>query len=120
MPVRAVAGQTRDLQAQHDADQAEADVGYQPLKAWASAGVGGRLPEVVVNDDDLLRVPAQGHGLFTEAVLPLGALAVLFRLEEGRLANVEVRLAPEVLRRDLARVAHGWSPGNEGRRTPER
>ena len=81
--VRAVAGQAGDLQAQHDADQPEADVGHQPLEAGTPVGRRGRLPEVVVDDHDLVRVPAEGHGLLAEAVLPLGTLAVLLDLEDS-------------------------------------
>src|SRR5205807_858605 len=83
------------------------DVGHQPLKADALAGIGRGLAQILVDDGDLLGVPAERQRLLAEAVLALGTLAVLFQLKDGGLADVEIGFALEVVRQDLAGIAHG-------------
>ena len=110
VPVRRVAGQPRHLQAEHDPDLPQADVGHQPLEAGAAGGLGARLAQVVVDDHDLVGVPAQGDRLVLEAVLPPRALGVLLDLEEGRLADVEISLSRQMAGGDLVVEAHEVTP----------
>ena len=84
VPVGAGAGEARDLQPEDGPDLAEADLGDEPLEAAALFGGGPRLPEVLVDDGHPVLRPAQRLGPLDEAILPLGALAVVLDLRERR------------------------------------
>ena len=59
VPVRGIACQSRDLQAEHDAGFFQTDVRHQPLKSFAVGRSSGRLAEIAVDNDDSFRRPAQ-------------------------------------------------------------
>lgn len=101
MPVARVPGQARHLQAQHDADARHPHFAHQLLEALAIGDRCGRLPLVAVDHDDLLLGPAERDGPATQRVLTLAALRVLEHLPHGRLPDVQVGGAPEVMRTDL-------------------
>ena len=101
MPVGGVAGEPRHLEAQNDPSVAQPDLADQALEAQAIIGGGAGLAQVVINNDHLLRRPAQGDGPIAEGVLASGALRVLVNLLEGRLADVEEGVSRQVLGGDL-------------------
>src|SRR5262249_50732475 len=110
VPVRRVAGQPRDLQAEHEPDLPQPDVGHQPREAGAAGGLRPGLAQVVIDDHDLVGVPAQGDRPVLEAVLPPRALGVLLDLEGRRLTDVEIRLSPQVAGGDLVGGTHEVAP----------
>src|SRR5215468_2604188 len=55
IPVGVVAGETRDLEAEDDADMAQCDLGGEPGKPISGDNAGSRKPEILVDDNDLLR-----------------------------------------------------------------
>src|SRR5271169_1100143 len=59
IPVGVVAGEAGDFEAEHNADAAESDFSGEPGEAIALDDAGSGKPEVFVNNDDLLRVPAK-------------------------------------------------------------
>jgi hypothetical protein len=77
MPVRVVPGQTRHLQAHHDARVPHAHVRNQTLKALAPGRRRARLALILIDDGDLIVAPAECDGAATQGVLPFGALDVL-------------------------------------------
>ena len=91
MPIARAAGETRDLQAQHQTDLTEADFGDQVLEPGAVGGGGRRVPQVLVDHDDALVGPPQGERPFAQGVLPRRALGVLEDLLERALADVQAR-----------------------------
>jgi hypothetical protein len=91
MPIARAAGEARDLQAQHQTDLAEADLGDQALKTGAVGGRGPRVPQILVDHDDAFVRPPQGECSFAQGVLPCGALGVLEDLLERALADVQAR-----------------------------
>ena len=72
VPVRRVAGQAGDLQAEHHADLAHAHGGDQTLEAFPVA-VRARLAQVAVDDDDLVggqpRAMARSRSAYWRLVL---------------------------------------------------
>ena len=70
-------------------------------KPSRSVARGARQAEVGVDDDHAIKRPAQRHGALAQGVLALGALGVLEDLAHGRLAHVEVGIAPQVAGGDL-------------------
>ena len=58
MPVRGVARQSRDFQAEHDPGFFETHFRDQLLKSFAIRRLRGGLTEVAVDDDDALNRPA--------------------------------------------------------------
>ena len=101
VPVGRVPGQARDLEAEHDAGVAQAHFGDQPLKSLPIGRRRARLPEVRVDDDDVLQRPAQGDGMLAQGVLPLGTLGILDHLAERGLADVEIGLPLQMSRLDF-------------------
>ena len=74
---------------------------HEPLKAFPVGGRGAGLAQIAVDDDDLIDGPAERDRALTQGVLPLRALGVLEDLPERRLADVEIRRAPQMARRDF-------------------
>src|ERR1035438_9504749 len=93
VPVGAVAGQTRNLQAQHDSRMPQADFRYEPLKPFPVLRGGPRKAQIIVHHHDLLLSPAESYNPLLECILPSRALLVFDHLPGSRLPNIEVCLA---------------------------
>ena len=113
MPVLGRTGQPAHLQAEHHADVVQRHLGDQPLEAAAPFGRATALAQVLVDDQDALARPAEGHRLVGEGVLPRGRLAVLQDLLWGRLPHVDDRQLFQVGGQDLG---GGHSAGGRRRR----
>ncbi len=96
VPVAGVSGQARDLEAEHDADAAHADLAHQRLEALAVGARGGRLALVRVDHLDPFEGPAQRHGPLAQSILAPGALGILEDLPHRGLTDVQVGVAPQV------------------------
>ena len=96
VPVHRVPGQTRHLQAEHDAGPRQADLGHQPLESFAIGGRGARLPQIRIDDDDPIQRPSQRDSLLPKRILPLRALGVLEHLTQSGLPDVEISTPLEV------------------------
>lgn len=57
---------------------------------------GARLPEVRIDDDDLIEPPSEGGGALAQVVLTVGALGVLKHLPQRRLTHVQKGVSLEV------------------------
>jgi hypothetical protein len=77
MPVAAITGETGGVETEDDPNSGEADVGNQAPEARALLGRGARAAEILVDDLDQRAGPAQGNGALDQAVLEIGALAVV-------------------------------------------
>ena len=73
MLVHRVSCKSRYFQPEHDTSTSEADLRNQTLKAFAIRRPSPRLAQVRIDDNDLLRLPAQSDGM-----LPLCALDIAF------------------------------------------
>jgi hypothetical protein len=110
IPVLAGAGQPARLGAEDQPDVVEPDFGQEPLEAGAVGGRAAAEAEVVVDDQDAVRPPAQGHGAIGELVLAVGGFPVIEDLLGRGLAHVDHSEAVEVVRLNLARGGSGkWS-----------
>jgi hypothetical protein len=118
MPVGTVARQAGHLVAHDDADPAEADVGDQPLKAFTPGGVLAGLPLVLVNNRDLVFLPAQLKQLLRESPLVDRAFLVFQDLFRTGLPQVDHRLTLQVSGLDFGRTAHFPPPPQECERWP--
>jgi hypothetical protein len=85
-----------NFQAQHDACFAQADFGNQLLKPFPIHSRGAGLPEIGVDDDDVLHGPAQGDGMLAQTVLSLGAFGIFKNLTKRRLAHIKISVSLEV------------------------
>ena len=101
MPVPARARQPRHLDAQHEADIAQAHFGDQPLKAQTSLDARAGAPEIVVDHHDLFPPPAVLRGAIGEPVLQPGRLLMALNLLNRRLADVDDRQTVLVASQDL-------------------
>ena len=106
MPIRTVARETRDLSADNDPDFVKANIGDQPLKAFASCGMLAGLALIVVDEHDLVLAPAQFKQTAAERSLIDGAFAVLENLLGAGLTQVNHTLALLVTRLNLGRSVH--------------
>ena len=104
VPVGVVAGQPGTLQPQHDAGLAERHLGHQPLEAFPVGGRGARVALVDVDDHDLLAPPAERDGPAPQVVLAAGGFGVVDDLIEGRLADIQVGVAAQVIRAHLGGI----------------
>ena len=109
VPVGVVAAQTRDFQAQHEADFPGGDTRHEIAEAATVGAVRAGLALVVVNGADALIGPAERDRALTQTVLATRALGVLQHLVHGGLADIQTRLAPAVIVGDL--VGHGLKHG---------
>ncbi len=83
MPVPVIAGQARSVEAHHKAGVAKADLGNELLETMTIHTASTGFAQILVNDLDALRRPAQTDGAIDEAVLQLRALLVLAHLVHG-------------------------------------
>src|SRR3954447_402675 len=117
VPIAVVARQPRGIQAEHQPDIAEPDLGNQPLKAVPFGARRPRLAEIFVDDTDALARPAQPDGTVNEAILQLGALLVLAHLVDRGLAYINIGQLGTMRRADLLlntghRAQHRNSPSS--------
>src|SRR5256885_2087326 len=104
VPIRVVAGESRDLQPHHDPCASQPHVSYELAKAFPASRRGARLTLVGVDHDDALVSPAQSGRTSTQSILALGALDVLEHLLHRRLTDVEISITLEMMRQDFASV----------------
>jgi hypothetical protein len=69
MPVATGSGEPAHLQAQDQPDVVHADLGQQAPEAQPGVGGAAALPEVLVDDEDVLRRPAEGPGVVGQGIL---------------------------------------------------
>ena len=109
MPIRRVARQPRDFQAHDDAGLAERHLAHELLKAVACGAAGTGLAEIAIDHANALDRPACRNRARTQRILALRALAVFGDLPQCGLADIQVRIALEMVGRDLE-LRHGWAP----------
>ena len=110
MPIGVVARQARNLQAQHEADMGERDLGGQARKARPRDDAGAGQSQILVDDDDLVFGPAKLVGLGRERILAIGGLAIVLDLGGARLAQIDDGLAGEMAGGDFGAIIHRSPP----------
>src|SRR5260370_28895499 len=98
VPVATVAREPGRLDREHGADTAFAYGRQQALEPW-SGDSGSRPAKIVVDDDHI--APAELPGPVGKTILPSPALVVVQQLICRRLADVHIRAAGQMVRRDL-------------------
>ena len=109
VPIGRVSGQSGNLEAHHDAGSAQGNLTDEVLEAIACRGTGTGFAEIVVDHMDPLGRPAGADGPVTQSILTLGALDVLGDLAQGRLSDIEISIAAQVLGGDL-KISHVPQP----------
>ena len=99
---------------------AEADLSDQTLEARPVRGGCARAAKIIIDDNDLVAPPAELAGAIRQTILEARRFPVLLNLAQGRLADVDNRVAIamaclDLLRRRIARRklhlrAHGRPP----------
>ena len=114
LPIPAVAGEPRHFAGRHRANLAQADLRDHAVESGALGAAGRGTAEILVNGVDLretqLLEPA------AHRILQRTALAVVQNLMNGRLANIQDRLAFQMVALELVR--HYRSPGSGAPRWP--
>jgi hypothetical protein len=103
MPVPAGPCQARHLDAEDEADVAEADLGDQPLEPEPTLDGLAGAPEVVIDHDHALARPSKVHGPLDQGVLEAGGLLVALDLLGRGLPNVDDGQTLAVSAADLVR-----------------
>ncbi len=93
IPIQAITCQTRNLQADNQADFAQRQFRNQTLIAWAIAAAGAGEAQIVIDDDAVRFRPAQRLGALTQLVLAFLAFLIFFHLTQRRLAYIDDRFA---------------------------
>jgi hypothetical protein len=122
MPIGGVARQTRNFQANYDAGFAQAHLGHQFLESFPVHRRRPGLSQITIDDDDLLRGPAQSQGMLPESILTLGTLRVLEDLTDRRLPDIQVSVALEMVGSHLVMSigSHGVTSSSRLRMIPAR
>src|SRR4051812_50216885 len=89
---------------------AEADLSDQALEAGPVRGGGARAAKII-DDDDLVAPPAEPAGAIRQTILEARRFPVLLNLAQGRLADVDNRVA-------IAMAGLGLFPRPVARRKP--
>ena len=108
MPVPAVAGQPRCVEAQHSANLARAERGDELLEAGPGDHSARRAAEIVV--DHLDRLEATASGNVDQLVLAPPTLGVSLDLGLRRLPHIDHRLALQDRRREDLTARHRPAP----------
>ena len=110
IPVGIVAGEAGDLETEHDPDMSKRDVRREPREAAALDDAGAGQAEIFVDDDDLLRRPAERSRPGGQGVLALCGLAIVLDLSGRGLSEIDVGGAAQMRGADLCKVIHRLSP----------
>ena len=108
IPVRASPRQAGHIERQNNPDFAQRHLGQEVFKASAVGGTGGGGAEIAIDDGDGRGGPTQLQRARLQRLLQPQALLRAERLVRGGLADINDRLARQVLRRD----EFGGSPGS--------
>jgi hypothetical protein len=103
MPIPTRSRQTRHLNAEDEADMAEADLGDQPLETDPTLNGLSSPPEVVINHDDAFARPSEVHGALDQSVLEAGGFLVTLDLLRRGLPDVDNGQTFAVTAADLVR-----------------
>src|SRR5215467_5476023 len=106
VPIRIIARQSRDFQAEHDAHLAEADLGGHAREAGSLGKAGAGNTEVLIDDLHLIASPTEPRGAFGQLVLTGSGLAIMLDLRRTGLTHVDDCASAEVLSSDLAQFVH--------------
>src|SRR5215469_5039219 len=90
VPVRGIARQSRNLQAEHNPGFFQTYFRYQLLKSCAIRGGRSRVTEVAVNNDDAFDRPTQRYGPLAKIILSERAFRVLAYLSERGLPDIQI------------------------------
>src|SRR4051794_38852296 len=82
---------------------AEADLSDQALEAGSVRGRGARAAKIIIDDDNLVAPPAEPAGAIRQTILEARRFPVLLNLAQGRLADVDNRVAIAMTGLDLLR-----------------
>src|SRR5215471_2675256 len=93
VPVRGVACQSRDFQAEHNPGFFQTHFRDQLLKSFAIRRRRGGLTEVSVDDDDALNRPAQGYCTLAKIILSYRAFCVLNYLTQRGLPYIQISVS---------------------------
>jgi hypothetical protein len=110
VPVGVVAGETRDLQPEHEPDLAQRDLGRQAREPGAGSEPGAGDTQILVDHHHLVASPAELDCSRRQRVLAVGGLLVAFHLGGRGLADVDEGAASKVRGGDLGEVSHGRPP----------
>src|SRR4051812_49490668 len=80
---------------------AEADLSDQALETGSVRGRGARAAKIIIDDDDLVAPPAKPAGAIRQTILEARRFPVLLNLAQGRLADVDNRVAIAMAGLDL-------------------
>ena len=110
IPIGIVACQSRDLEAEDDADPAHGDLGGHMGEAGTTGGLGAGKPQIIIDDGDGGPRPSQPQGFIDQRVLTTGRLGVVLDLGQRGLANIDEGGPPDMVGADGGLISHGWSP----------
>src|SRR5215831_6161829 len=110
MPIGIIAGEPRDLEAEHKTHPCERHFGGEVGKARSRHRARTGEAEIFVNDNDPILRPAELTGLARERILPFGRFAIVLDLSGAGLTQIDDSLARQVARGDLAALIHRASP----------
>jgi|SRR6516164_1260560 len=110
IPVGIVTSEAGDLETEHDPDMSKRDFRCEPREAAALDDAGAGKPEVFVDDDDLLRRPAERGRPGGQGILALCGLAIVLDLSRSGLSEIDIGSATQMRGAYLCEVIHRSPP----------
>src|SRR3954465_668186 len=110
MPIRRGARKPRDLEREHDADMAEADLGDELLESQPPVRAAARTAGVLVDNRDRVNRPAQLDRAFSQRILTRSRLGAALDLMQRRLTHIHDRAPTPMGLGDLRQVTHRARP----------
>src|SRR3954471_19007159 len=98
IPVGTVAGQARDVDRENEAYLAQGHPGHKLLETAAVVARRAARAEIAVDHLDVSLMPAERAGAAMQRVLQAQALLLVQHLMQGRLANIDPRPPPQMMR----------------------
>src|SRR5262245_9492559 len=110
VPIAVLASEPLHLAPEQKTDACEGHFGCETGEAGRRARGGTGKAEILVNDNDSILRPAKLTCLGRKRILTLGRLAIVLDLGGAGLAQIDDRLAAEVVGSDLGALIHRASP----------
>src|SRR5215467_1142998 len=103
VPIGVIAGEPRDLEAEHKTHPCECYFGGEVSKARSLHRAVTGEAEILVDDNDSILRPTELTGLGRERILPLRRFAIVLDLSGARLTQIDDSLARQVARGDCVK-----------------
>jgi hypothetical protein len=96
VPVAGITGKAGNFQSDHESGMTHAHLGHEFLEACAIGSRSAGLPEIRVDHDNAVVMPAERERSLAKRVLTFGALGIFQYLTRRRLPDIQIGISFQV------------------------